>query len=216
MSKTVENIHPVDAGVSRAEREAAQGHRGFALWMTGMSGSGKSTVARALERRLFEEGYRVVLLDGDNLRTGINAGLGFTDEDRTENIRRASNVAKLFVEAGQIAICSFISPKKSMRDQAASILGDDFALAFVSAPFDVCQARDVKGLYAKLAKGEIANFTGQTSDYESPENPDLDIPTHLQTLEESVQTAVDFIHQRAPLTQLNAPLSNETPAVSMH
>ena len=196
----MENIHPVGTAVSRAEREGRHGHRATALWMTGMSGSGKSTVARALERRLFEEGYHVALLDGDNLRTGLNAGLGFSDEDRTENIRRAASAAKLLVEAGQVVLCSFISPLASMRATAREVLGEDFHLVYVSAPFEVCRERDVKGLYAKEAAGQIANFTGKSSGYEAPTDAALELPTHQQTLEESVAAAVHYVHTLAPLS----------------
>jgi adenylylsulfate kinase len=189
MSKT-ENIHPVfDRMLSRAEREEKYGQKSIALWFTGLSGSGKSTIAIALERKLFGMGYSVQLLDGDNIRSGINSNLGFAKEDRSENIRRISEVSKLFVQAGMISINCFISPTIEMREMARDIIGEnDFKEVYINTPLEVCEARDVKGLYAKARKGEIKNFTGIDAPYEEPVNPDFIIMTENKTVEECVDT----------------------------
>jgi adenylylsulfate kinase len=185
MSKT-ENIHPVfDRMLSRAERQEKYGQKSLTLWFTGLSGSGKSTIAIALERKLFDMGYFVQLLDGDNIRRGINSNLGFSEEDRTENIRRIAEVSSLFVHAGIISINCFISPTIEMREMARKIIGGvDFKEVYVNTPLEVCEARDVKGLYAKARKGEIKNFTGIDAQYEEPINPDFEILTENKTVEE--------------------------------
>jgi len=155
--------------------------------MVGLSGSGKSTLARALENKLHEEGYLTQLLDGDNLRTGVNNNLGFTAEDRKENIRRTAEVASLFANCGVVTICSFICPTNDLQELASSIVGEDMFSVFISCPVEVCEERDVKGLYAKARRGEIPNFTGVSSPFESPRNPDLIVETDQQSLEESLQ-----------------------------
>ena len=190
-----ENIHPVwDHMVSRESREAYLGQHGKALWFTGLSGSGKSTIAIALEHKLFEMGRFAQMLDGDNIRHGINANLGFTADDRKENIRRISEVSKLFVNAGIITLNTFISPTRAMRGMAADIIGrDDFIEIFINTPLEVCEQRDVKGLYAKARKGEIKNFTGIDAPYEAPENPQIEIKTVNKTVEECVSEIVDVI-----------------------
>ncbi len=183
------NIHPIyDRLLSRAEREERLGQRSCVLWLTGLSGSGKSTIAAALERRLFEEGYFAQVLDGDNIRSGINANLGFSPEDRRENIRRIAEVAKLYVNSGLIAICSFISPVRAIRQMAREIIGEeDFLEVFVKAPLEVCEERDVKGLYARARRGEIRQFTGIDAPYEEPHQPFLTLETDKQSIEDSVE-----------------------------
>lgn len=162
--------------------------------MTGYSGAGKTSIAKQLERKLSEDGYFCYILDGDNIRTGINNNLSFSDEDRTENIRRIAEVSKLFVDCGIITINCFISPTKVMRELARSIIGvGDFMEVFINAPFDVCEKRDVKGLYSKARKGEIKYFTGIDSVFEPPENPDFDIRTDIMTVEESTTKLYDLI-----------------------
>ncbi len=198
LSEMKENIYPIHHRLlSRAEREARLGQRSFVLWMTGLSGSGKSTLAAALERRLFEEGYLAQVLDGDNLRSGLNANLGFSEEDRRENIRRIAEVAKLFLNSGLITICSFISPLRSMRQMARQIIGDkDFLELFVQAPVEVCEERDVKGLYAKARKGEIRQFTGVDAPYEEPQNPFCTLDTTRLSVEESVEVLLQRLKDR--------------------
>lgn len=185
----MENIHPIfDTILKREEKESLLRQRSVVLWMTGLSGSGKSTIARALERRLHGEGFLTQLLDGDNLRSGLNNNLGFSEEDRAENLRRSAETAKLFLQAGLITICSFISPTKAVRHEAKSIIGEgDFLELSVKCSFDACAKRDVKGLYAKALKGEIKNFTGLDAPFELPENPWLEVDTEQQTLEECVE-----------------------------
>ncbi len=194
MSKT-DNIHPVfDRMLSRSERQEKYGQRSIALWFTGLSGSGKSTIAIALEKKLFDIGYSVQLLDGDNIRSGINSNLGFSEEDRIENIRRISEVSRLFIQAGLISINCFISPSIAMRDMAKSIIGeDDFKEVYINTPLEVCEARDVKGLYAKARKGEIKDFTGIDAPYEEPVDPDFEIRTENKTVEECVVVLMDGI-----------------------
>ncbi|HEY5409192.1 MAG TPA: sulfate adenylyltransferase subunit CysN [Caulobacteraceae bacterium] len=172
------NIHLHAHLVSRAEREQLNGHKPAVLWFTGLSGSGKSTIANLVERQLYERGVRTSLLDGDNVRHGLNRDLGFADADRVENIRRVGEVAKLFTEAGLVVLCSFISPFRAERRMLRELLPEgDFIEVFVDTPLEDCMQRDPKGLYAKAVKGEIANFTGVTSPYEEPENPELVLPT---------------------------------------
>lgn len=183
------NIHPIfDRLLSRTEREERLGQRGKVLWLTGLSGSGKSTIAQHLERRLFESGFFPQVLDGDNIRSGINKNLGFSVEDRTENIRRIAEVARLYTHSGLIILASFISPTRAIRKMAAEIIGEeDFLEVFVNAPLEECEKRDVKGLYQKARKGEIKGFTGIDSPYEMPINPFLEIKTHELSLAEGVE-----------------------------
>jgi adenylylsulfate kinase len=192
------NLHPIhDRTVQRAEREAANGHRAGVVWLTGLSGSGKSTIATAVERELFAAGHFVVLLDGDNVRTGLCGDLGFSLEDRKENIRRIAETAKLFVAAGAQVLCSFVSPTREIRSMARAIVGaGDFLEVFVNTPLAVCEARDVKGLYAKARAGEIKGFTGIDSPYEAPENPFLNLKTAEQTVEQSAAEVVLAIRDR--------------------
>lgn len=183
--------------ISREERERRNGHRSLVLWLTGLSGSGKSTLAEGLERRLFADRIQVVVLDGDNIRTGINSNLGFGDDDRRENIRRIAEVAKLFVQSGQVVITSFISPAREMRALAAGIIGRaDFLEVHVDASLEVCEERDVKGLYRKARDGEIPDFTGIHSPYDPPLAPDLRIETGTQPLKASLDTLYEFARNR--------------------
>jgi adenylylsulfate kinase len=181
-----ENIHPIfDSILGRQEKEALLKQKGGVFWFVGLSGSGKSTVAKSVEIELNKLGYLTKLLDGDNLRTGINNNLGFSEEDRKENVRRAAEVSKLFAETGIITICSLISPTEEIRQQAKTIIGEDCKVVYINAPFEVCAERDVKGLYAKALRGEIKNFTGLDSPFEAPKNPFIEIKTHEESLEES-------------------------------
>jgi len=168
------NIVWHQGAVTRADREQMNGHKGCTVWLTGLSGSGKSTIAVDLEKRLWERGVRAYILDGDNIRHGLNKNLGFSPEDRTENIRRIGEVAKLFTEAGVVALTAFISPYRADRDQVRAIMAaGDFVEVHVDCPVEVCEQRDVKGLYAKARAGEITDLTGVGSPYEAPASPDL-------------------------------------------
>lgn len=179
-----ENIFPIkDTLLQQSDKEKLNGHKGIVLWMFGLSGSGKSTIARALENDLYAKGVHTKLLDGDNLRAGINNNLTFSIEDRVENIRRAAEVSKLFMENGNVVICSLVSPTKDIREQAKKIIGKGFREVYVNAPFDVCAERDVKGLYKKALAGEIKNFTGLDSPFEGAENPFVELRTHEKDLE---------------------------------
>ena len=184
----MENIHPIfDRTLGRADRESLLGQRGIVLWLYGLSGSGKSTIAAAVERRFHAEGKLTKLLDGDNIRSGLNRGLGFSDADREENIRRIAEVAKLFLHTGVITLASFITPTRSLRQLARDIVGEsDFHEVFVDCPFEVCAERDVKGLYAKANSGKITAFTGKDSSFERPDSANLVIETDKETVDSSV------------------------------
>ena len=194
----MEHIHPVfDQILCRADKERMLGQRGCALWLTGLSGSGKTTLARQTEKELTGQGFLTQVLDGDNIRTGINSNLGFGEEDRRENIRRIAEVTKLFVQCGVVTMNSFISPSQEMRDMAKEIIGaDDFLEVFVDAPLDVCESRDVKGLYKKARAGQIPNFTGISAPYEAPENPDMHVRTGIRSVEECVRQIIEFVEPR--------------------
>ena len=185
-----ENIHPVfHQMLGRADKEARLNQRGIVVWLFGLSGSGKSTLAIALERRLAEEGFFTQILDGDNSRSGLNRNLGFSDEDRTENIRRVAEVAKLFLQAGAVTITSFITPRNDLRELARQIIGEaDFLGVYVKASFETCAIRDPKGLYAKATSGGVAQFTGRDSVFEEPERPDLLLNTESQSISEALDT----------------------------
>lgn len=184
----VENIHPIfDSSLQFSDKEALLKQSGLVIWMVGLSGSGKSTLAKGLENRLHEQGHLTMLLDGDNLRTGINSNLGFSEEDRSENIRRAAEVAKLFAYNGSVTICSFISPTEDIRAEAKKIIGEKYCEVFVNCPLEICEERDVKGLYAKARKGEIKNFTGIDSPFDEPSNPSIEIRTDRMSLEDSLE-----------------------------
>ena len=190
---TKDNIHPeFSRQLGREEKESLLDQRGVVLWLCGLSGSGKSTLANALERSLHDEGKYVVILDGDNLRSGLNSDLGFSDEERNENIRRTAEVAKILSNNGAIVILSLITPQEKFRKQAREIIGESYQEIYVKADFKTCQQRDVKGLYVKQAKGEIKNFTGAGSNFVDPENPDLVIDTDHLTEPESLQKLIEF------------------------
>ena len=190
----MENIHPIfDQILGKAEKEKLLRQKGIVIWMVGLSGSGKSTLAKSFERYLHDNGKITQILDGDNLRTGLNANLGFSEEDREENIRRVAEVAKLFAHCGVITICSFISPTVSIREMSRKIIGDNlYHEVFVECPIGVCESRDVKGLYAKARKGEIKNFTGIDSPFENPINPSLTVNTDSKDLDECLQDMINF------------------------
>ncbi|MDW3646174.1 MAG: adenylyl-sulfate kinase [Bacteroidia bacterium] len=194
----VENIHPIfDQIISREEKESFLKQKSVVLWLTGLSGSGKSTLAKALERKLQDAGFFSKLLDGDNIRSGLNNNLGFSLEDRKENIRRISEAAKLFLDGGMVTICSFVSPTREIRDMAREIIGDqDFLEVYVNAPLEVCEARDVKGLYKKARAGEIKGFTGIDSPFEAPENPFAEIRTHEEELEISAEKLFTLVKEK--------------------
>ena len=189
------NIHP-HATLPRQDKETLLGQRGVVLWFCGLSGSGKSTVAGGVERVLHSQGRYTVRLDGDNLRTGLNANLGFSDDDRLENIRRTAEVAKILAANGAIVLCSLITPRGLHRDLARGILGEDFAEIYVKASYQACEARDVKGLYAKAAKGEVANFTGRDSGFEEPLHAELVIDTEKLSIEDAVSEVLEFLGSR--------------------
>lgn len=180
--------------IGRSAKEHKLKQKSKVLWMTGLSGSGKTTLGLALEKELFKRGFLVMLLDGDLVRTGINNNLKFSVEDRKENIRRIAEVSKLFVNCGIVTINCFISPTEEIRTMAKDIIGpQDFLEVFIDAPLEICETRDVKGLYAKARKGEILEFTGISSPFDIPPDPDLILNTDRMSIEESVQSALDFI-----------------------
>lgn len=179
--------------VQRQNREQRLGQRARLLWFTGLSGSGKSTLAVALEERLHQQGFATYLLDGDNVRHGLNAGLGFSAEDRTENLRRIREVGKLMVDAGLIVLASFVSPYRSDREAVREAMGEDFAEVYVSTPLEVCEARDVKGLYAKARAGEIPHFTGISAPYEAPENAEAVLDTTTLALDDAVDQLIETL-----------------------
>ena len=195
LSSRPEHVYPIfDKMLSRSAKEQLLGQKGLMVWFTGLSGSGKRTLAVALERELHQRGLLCRILDGDNIRSGINNNLGFSAADREENIRRIAEVGKLFVDTGIITLAAFISPDEKMRQMAASIIGnEDFLEVYVNTPIEACEKRDVKGLYAKARKGEIKNFTGVSAPFEAPENPDISIDTSVTSLEESVQALLSII-----------------------
>ena len=190
------NIYPIfDRMLTRADKEQLLGQRGMMIWFTGLSGSGKSTIAIALERELQRRRLLCRILDGDNIRSGINSNLGFSPEDRVENIRRIAEVGKLFVDTGIITLAAFISPTNELRRMAARIIGEqDFYEVYVSTPLEECERRDVKGLYAKARCGEIRDFTGISAPFEVPEHPALSLDTSQLTVEESVDRILKLIN----------------------
>ena len=196
------NIYPIfDRMLARADKERLLGQRGVMLWFTGLSGSGKSTVAVALERELHRRGRLCRLLDGDNIRTGINAGLGFSADDRRENIRRIAEVGKLFVDTGIITLAAFVSPTEELRTLARDIIGAaDFKEIFVATPLEECERRDVKGLYARARRGEVKNFTGISAPFEAPQNPALVLDTTETPVEESEGKVLALLEEAGVLT----------------
>ena len=190
-----ENIYPIfEKMLQRKDREALLKQKGIMIWFTGVSGSGKSTLAIALEGELYKQGILCRILDGDNIRSGINNNLGFSEADRTENIRRIAEVSKLFVDCGIVTIAAFISPTHAIRRMASEIIGeDDFLEVYVSTPIEECERRDVKGLYAKARRGEIKEFTGISSPFEAPEHPFISIDTSRQSLADSVKVLLEAV-----------------------
>lgn len=189
MKTKATNIHPLfDRILLRTDKEKFLKQKAKVVWLTGLSGSGKSTIAIGLERKLHAKGFLTQILDGDNVRTGINKNLGFSDEDRTENIRRIAEVSKLFLNCGIITINSFVSPTIAIREQAREIIGkDDFIEVYINVPIEVAEKRDVKGLYKKARAGEIKNFTGIDAPFEEPPNPAIELKTHELSIDDSVE-----------------------------
>ncbi len=192
------NIHPTFHHLlQRSDKEALLQQKALCIWMTGLSGSGKSTIAQGLEKKLHEQGILTKILDGDNVRTGINNNLGFSEADRTENIRRIAEINKLFLDAGIVTINSFVSPTKDIRDLAKNIIGEqDFYEVYINASFEECAKRDVKGLYKKAIAGEIKNFTGLDAPFEAPSDAALEIKTAEQNIEESIETIYNYFISR--------------------
>lgn len=192
------HIYPIfDRMLSRSDKEELLKQHSVMIWFTGLSGSGKSTIAIALERELQKRGLLCRILDGDNIRSGINNNLGFSAEDRIENIRRIAEIGKLFVDTGIITIAAFISPNNDIREMTANIIGkEDFMEIYVSTPIEECERRDVKGLYAKARKGEIKNFTGISAPFEAPQHPALSLDTSKLSVEESVNKLLELILPR--------------------
>ena len=198
MSSPSDNIHPVfDRMLQRQDKEVLLNQRGLAVWMTGLSGSGKTTIAIALEQLLHDRGHATQILDGDNIRVGINRDLGFSEADREENIQRMAEVTKLFVNCGIITINCFVSPTIALRNKAKEIIGsDDFVEVFINTPFDICEQRDVKGLYKKARAGEIKNFTGFDAPFEAPIFDFIDITTADRSVEECAKQILQTIEPR--------------------
>ena len=190
------NLHKYQYRIGREERQKQFNQLSPVIWFTGLSGSGKSTLANGVESRLFDMGFKTYVLDGDNVRMGLNKDLGFSNDDRKENIRRISEVANLFSDSGTITLTAFISPFIEDRNQAREIIGQNFIEIFVDAPLESCEQRDPKGLYKKARRGEIKNFTGIDSPYEKPENPELVIQTSVLTIEESIEKIVEYLVEK--------------------
>ena len=190
-----ENIYPIyDRMMTRQDKEALLRQHGMLVWFTGLSGSGKSTVAMGVERELHSRGILCRILDGDNIRAGINNNLGFSTDDRRENIRRIAEVGRLFVQTGIVTLACFVSPTEELRQMAAEIVGrEDFLEVYVSTPLEECERRDVKGLYARARRGEVKDFTGVSAPFEAPREPALSIDTSRLSLEESVRAVVELI-----------------------
>jgi adenylylsulfate kinase len=207
-----ENIFWHEGQITRADRERLHGHRGVTIWFTGLSGSGKSTLARAAEEALFERGCQVYVLDGDNIRHGLNRDLGFSPEDRKENIRRIGEVAKLFTDFGAIVLTAFISPYREDRNTARAVHADgDFVEVFVDCSLELCEARDPKGLYARARSGELEDFTGVSDPYEPPERPEVVCETAVESPEESAAKIMAVLEERGYVTpQKSAALEEES------
>ena len=194
MADSIKAIYPIfDKMMSRQDKESLLGQKGIMIWMTGLSGSGKSTVAIGVEHELHKRGILCRILDGDNIRAGINSNLGFSAEDRKENIRRIAEIGKLFVDTGIVTIACFVSPTLELRQMARDIIGpDDFREVYIATPLEECERRDVKGLYARARKGEVKDFTGISAPFEAPTNPDLSLDTSQMTLKDEVEAVVDL------------------------
>ena len=214
--KIPQNIKWHTATITRELRAQQNGHRSATLWLTGLSGAGKSTVAHALEDTLYAMGCRTFVFDGDNVRHGLCAGLGFSPDDRRENMRRVGEAAKLFAQAGVISLAAFISPYRKDRELVRDVIGkDDFIEVYCSCPVEVCEQRDVKGLYRKARAGEIKEFTGVSSPYEAPENPDLTIDTSAMPLQECVSKIVDMLLERKIISRIEPFKSLDAPFARM-
>lgn len=197
----MENIISHDFHIGKIDRNKLNGHASFVVWFTGLSGSGKSTIANQVEKELFKKGIKTFSLDGDNIRKGLNNNLGFSAEDRKENLRRIAEVAKLFVESGAVVIASFISPLKKDREMIREIIGKkDFLEVFVNTSLEECERRDIKGLYKKARAGEIKNFTGIDAPYENPEDPDLEIKTEDENLEAAIKRIVLHLQNKLKIS----------------
>lgn len=195
------DIHPeFHRFLQRHDKEALLKQRGLVIWMCGLSGSGKSTIANAAERVLHQQGRFTVILDGDNLRTGLNANLGFSDIDRLENIRRIAETAKILASQGIVTFVSAITPRGELRDLARGLLGDDLFEVYIKASYEACEKRDVKGLYAKAARGEIQHFTGKDGSFEPPVNPDIVLDTEKTTIEDATFELLEAIRERIALS----------------
>ncbi len=196
--------------VDRGRREGLNGHKGQVVWFTGLSGAGKSTIAHALEERLFQLGCRTYVLDGDNVRHGLCGDLSFSVEDRHENIRRVGEIAKLFVDAGVIVLTAFISPLRSDRERARELIGEDFNEVYCACPISECERRDVKGMYKRARLGEIKEFTGISSPYEEPENPELVVDSSVLSVDECVDALLQLLVERKVIP---SPVSAEVEAI---
>ncbi|WP_416147998.1 adenylyl-sulfate kinase [Salipaludibacillus sp. HK11] len=196
-TETASNIHWHSAAVTKKERQQLHNHKSCTIWFTGLSGSGKSTLANAVDQRLYQLGAKTYVLDGDNVRHGLNKDLGFKPEDREENIRRIGEVSKLFVDSGSIVLTAFVSPYRQDRDLAREMVEkDEFIEVFVKCPVEECENRDPKGLYKKARAGEIPEFTGISAPYEEPNQPELTISTDQASIEQSVETIIDYLKQK--------------------
>lgn len=194
------NIIPQEHSVNKKQRNSLLGHNSIVIWFTGLSGSGKSTLANYLEQKLVENNILTYILDGDNIRFGLSKDLGFSEEDRKENIRRIGEVSKLMVDSGVVVLTAFISPYREDRNMVRSLLEKgDFIEVYVNCPLEICEQRDVKGLYSKVRNGEIQNFTGINSPYEAPNNPEFIINTDETSIEESVDNLYNFIKSKLSL-----------------
>ena len=198
MAENATNVHWTHGMVTRADRERLNGHRGFTVWFTGLSASGKSTLASALEKVLYDRGCHTYILDGDNIRHGLNKNLGFSPEDRTENIRRIGEVANLFRQCGIVNMVAFISPYRTDRQTARDLDRNDgtFIEVFVDCAVEICEQRDPKGMYQKARAGMIKEFTGISAPYESPQNPEIHLFTDRESVEECVKRIIDFLVAR--------------------
>ena len=203
MNAKATNIFEVHSRIDRKTREDRNRHKGGVLWLTGLSGAGKSTLAVEVERALFSEGYHVYVLDGDNLRHGLNSNLGFSHEDRTENIRRVGEVAALFAEAGFVCVSAFISPYRADREGARKAAGDSFHEIHVEADLATCETRDPKGLYERARRGEIPDFTGISAPYEEPGNAELVVDTATLDVSQSVAIVLDYVSRNLTLAESN-------------
>ena len=197
-----ENIIPHSYQVSVHDRRKSNGHNSFLIWFTGLSGSGKSTIANAVEQELFKQGIKTYTMDGDNIRKGINNDLSFSPEDRTENIRRIAETAYLMIDAGLVVLAAFVSPYKKDRDNIKNIVKDvNFVEIYINTSIEECERRDVKGLYKKARAGEINNMTGISSPYEAPTSPDIEIKTENESINDAVKKIIDFIKPKLKLKQ---------------